>query len=99
MAAIAKFDEANLEAICAILGNTGAGLTGTEIGRYLHESGCPDPAPTITKRHRLFAALSAKQNSDGCANGVLAFVKHAMNPVRHVGNRDQFEQRRTHLNG
>jgi hypothetical protein len=49
--------------------------------------------------HRLYAALSAKQNEDRCANNVLAFVTHAMNPVRHVGNRDYFESERAKLNG
>jgi uncharacterized protein (TIGR02391 family) len=99
MAAIPTLDHANLQAICDILGDTGAGLTGSEIGRYLQECGCPDPIPQMTKRHRLFAALSEKQRTDCCANGVLAFVKHAMNPVRHVGNRDHYESRRAQLNG
>lgn len=99
MAAIPKFDEANLQALCGVLGDTQSGLTGSEIGRYLSESNCPDPTPDMTKRHRLFAALAAKQSADGCANGVLAFVKHAMNPVRHVGNKDYFEQQRGRLNG
>ncbi len=34
MAAIPKLDEANLQAICDILGDTSTGLTGSEIGRY-----------------------------------------------------------------
>lgn len=99
MPAIPKFDDANLQAICAVLGATDSGLTGGEIGRYLAECNCPDPIPDMTKRHRLFAALQAKQTADGCANGVLAFVKHAMNPVRHVGNKEYFERERGKLNG
>lgn len=99
MAAIPRLNEANLQAICDILGDTQSGLSGSEIGRYLSECGCPDPIPQMTKRHRLFAALAAKQNGDSCANGVLAFVKHAMNPVRHVGSADYFETERGKLNG
>jgi hypothetical protein len=73
MAAIPKTNDANLQAICAILGATDAGLTGSEIGRYLHAYGCLDPIPQMTTRHRLYAALSAKQNNeDRCANNVLA---------------------------
>ncbi|HEX4426594.1 MAG TPA: hypothetical protein VH079_14440 [Terriglobales bacterium] len=50
MAAIPKINDANLQAICDILGATDTGLTGSEIGRYLHECGCPDPMPQMTKR-------------------------------------------------
>ena len=99
MAAIPKFDDANLQAVCDILGDTASGLTGAEIGRYLRECNCPDPIPEMTKRHRLFAALAARQTADVCANGVLAFIKHAMNPVRHVGHKDYFETQRSKLNG
>jgi hypothetical protein len=74
MAAIPKFDEANLQAISDILGETSAGLTGSEIGRYLKECDISDPIPQMTKRHRLFAALSAKQSADQCANNVLRFI-------------------------
>src|SRR5882672_10557576 len=99
MAAIPKIDEPNLEAICNILGDTDTGLTGSEIGRYLRECGFPDPIPQMTKRHRLFAALHEKQNADGYGNGVLAFIKHVMNPVRHVGHKEYFESQRGKLNG
>jgi uncharacterized protein (TIGR02391 family) len=98
MAAIPKFAEANLQAICDILGDTSSGLSGSEIGRYLRECNCPDPIPDMTKRHRLFAGLAERQKADGCANGVLGFIKHAMNPVRHAGNRDYFETERGKLN-
>jgi uncharacterized protein (TIGR02391 family) len=98
MAAIPKLDEANLQAICDILGATDTGLTGSEIGRYLRECGCSDPIPQMTKRHRLYAALLEKQNSDRCANNILSFLTHVMNPVRHVGSRDYFESERGKLN-
>lgn len=51
MAHIPKIDEANLQAICDILGDTNTGLTGPEIGRYLRECGCPDPIPYGQKTH------------------------------------------------
>jgi len=38
MAAIQKLDEANLQAICDILGATDTGLTGSKIGQYLTRS-------------------------------------------------------------
>lgn len=98
MSAVPKLEEANLRAICDILGATDTGLTGAEIGRCLHDCGIADPMPDITKRHRLYAALAQKQSADGCANGVLAFVKHVMNPVRYVGNSDHFDRERERVN-
>jgi uncharacterized protein (TIGR02391 family) len=98
MAAIPKLNAANLQAIADILGDTDTGLTGSLIGKYLYECSFPDPAPGITKRKRLFAALDEKQNADGCANNVLAFIQHVMSPVRYVGSRDYFETERVKLN-
>lgn len=94
----AKLDDANLQALCDVLGNTGTGLTGSEIGRYLQECNIQDPLPTMTKRHRLYEALRQRQHTDGCSNGVLRFVKHSMSPVRHVGNSDYFETKRAEIN-
>ncbi len=98
VAAITKFNDANLQALCDILGATDTGLTGSEIGRYLHECDIPDPIPQMTKRRRLYQALREKQSVDGCANNVLKLVTHVMNPVRHVGSRDYFESERSKLN-
>jgi len=48
---IPRFAPDHLEAISGALGDTGGGLTGTVIGRLLHELGYDDPGP-ITKRDR-----------------------------------------------
>ena len=98
MAAEPKLNGTNLQALCNVIGDTGDGLTGSEIGRCLATCGIADPNPSMTKRHRLFEALRAKQESDRCANGVLAFVKHVMDPVRYVGETAAFEARRSALN-
>lgn len=52
----------------------------------------------MTKRIRLKEVLAQKQDSDKCANNVLAFVTRVMNPVRFVGNRDVYETERGKLN-
>ena len=96
--AFPKLDEANLQAIYDILGDTENGLTGSEIGRYLRECSIPDPHSSLTKRHRLYEALAQQQRSDGYANSVLRFVTHAVNPVRHTASQDVFETRRLKLN-
>lgn len=92
------FPDAALEAVSAVLADTDNGLTGTEIGRILAACGLDDPAPGATKRHRLHAALSARQQRDRVGNCVAAFVHHAMNPVRYTGVAPLFEARRQDLN-
>jgi uncharacterized protein (TIGR02391 family) len=98
MAAIPKLNDNQLQAICDILADTTGGLTGSVIGTLLHQCKITDPEPSITKRHRLFAALQAKQERDGCANNVLAFIHAAMDPVRFVNNHDWFNDLRGQLN-
>ena len=98
MATIPEFSSGQIQAICDILGDTDCGLTGSEIGRLLAQSGIDDPDPTITKRHRLFAALSARQRQDRCGNNVAAFVLVVMEPVRYADDAALFEGRRDALN-
>ena len=93
-----KLRDATLQKLCDVIGDTATGLTGREIGRYLSECNIADPHPGTTKRDRLFEALRTKQNEDRCANGVLAFIKHAMDPVLYVDQREIFESRRSALN-
>ena len=82
-----------------VIGDTETGLTGSEIGRCLSGCGIADTHPSITKRYRLSEALRAKQDTDHCANGVLAFTEYVMNPVSYVGDSATFETRRSALNG
>jgi uncharacterized protein (TIGR02391 family) len=98
MAAIPKLEETRLQAICGVLGDTAEGLTGSEIGQLLARCGIDDPMPDMTKRHRLFEALRAKQDRDGCANNVLAFVQTALDPVRFISNPAGFAAFRDRLN-
>lgn len=98
MPPIPRIPETALESLCQIVGDTNEGLKGREIGALLRSCGIDDPAPGITKRDRLYAALSQKQQVDGCANNVLAFIKQAMSPVRYHRDRDTFERRRGELN-
>jgi uncharacterized protein (TIGR02391 family) len=98
MAAIPKIDDTKLEAICAVLGDTVTGLTGSEIGRLLSRCSIDDSVPNMTKRHRLYGALHSRQRKDACANNVLAFIQTAMDPVRFHGKRGEFEDLRGRLN-
>lgn len=57
-----------------------------------------DPASQLTKRHRIHNALAADQNSRGNRTGVLAFMRHAMKPERHLGRAERYELMRANLN-
>jgi uncharacterized protein (TIGR02391 family) len=93
-----KLDAAVLEAICRALGDTTRGLTGGEIGKLLRQCGIEDPLPGYTKQDRLRAALEARQERDGVANNLLAFVQAAMHPARYAGNSKTFEDRQASVN-
>lgn len=86
-----------LRAVAEVLGDTGSGLSGSEIARLLASSGITDPGP-ITKRDRIHAALAERQHQDQSPNNVLAFVMRAMDPVRYGGQPGVFEGRRHDLN-
>jgi len=98
MAAFNKFYEPALRAICDILGETSSGLTGSEIGKILADCGINDPLPGITKRERLFQALSQRQNLDRSGNNVVSFIYSAMNPIRYTKSQELFDTRQSDLN-
>ena len=77
------FKNGQLQALSQALGDTGTGLTGTEISRLLAECGIEDPGP-MTKRERLYSALKSHQDADQSANNVLAFVERALDPGRYA---------------
>lgn len=93
-----NFNLGALQSLCDILGDTGAGFTGSQIGKLLAECNINDPMPGYTKRIRLFEALKSKQEQDRCANNVVAFIEHAMTPARHHNNVNWFDETRTRLN-
>ncbi len=95
---IPSFNEANLEQVCNVLGDTRTGLTGSEIGRYLRECGIDDLNPGMTKRIRLYEALVAQQRVGACANNICAFIQRVMNPVLHVQSSGYFESKQAELN-
>jgi uncharacterized protein (TIGR02391 family) len=98
MAPIPSFKEQVLEEACNVLGDTYEGLIGSEIGNLLNQCGIQDPSPSMTKRKRLYQALSTRQRKDRCANNVVAFIQAAMNPVRYVADQGTFNKRREKLN-
>lgn len=98
MAAIPKIEQTHLQAICNIIADTREGLTGSQIGELLARCGIDDPLVGQTKRYRLFEALRAKQERDGCANNVLNFVQVVIDPARFVRRLEDFTNFRDNLN-
>ncbi len=98
MVAITSLNNAHLEAICDVLGATSGGLSGSQIGRFLRECDITDIQPDITKRHRLFEALSLRQRQDGCANNIFSFIKRVMDPVLYSQYPDYYTDLRIRLN-
>lgn len=87
-----------LEGIAKILGDTGDGLTGTEIGHLLQVSKLKDVNPDITKWKRIFNSFVEFQNRNQCSNHVMLFIQNAMNPSRYIGKSTLFHDRRSALN-
>jgi len=52
----------------------------------------------MTKWKRLSLTLSMKQAQDQCANNIVVFIQHVMNPARHYDNLDWFTDTRYKLN-
>lgn len=91
------FSQAELEAIASALGDTEAGLKGTEIELLISTCGMTDPGP-ITKRTRIYNAFAQSQNQRHDRTRVLGFIRHAMKPARYVREPERYEPMRTNLN-
>lgn len=95
---VEPFEDAHIEAIARVLGDTYSGLTGSEIGRLLSQCNIDDPSAGQTKWYRLASALGERQRRDRAGNCVLQFIQAAMNPVRYVDNPEMFEAMRASIN-
>lgn len=98
MPVIEAFSDSHLQRVCDVLADTSSGLTGSEIGKLLAELGVADLLPGMTKRHRLYEALRARQQQDRCGNLIVEFIHRAMDPVRYTGNSGHYETKRQELN-
>lgn len=92
------FSQSQLEAIAAALADASDGLTGSEIGHLLATCGMSDPAPILTKRHRLYNAFADSQSTRRDRKEILAFIRKAMKPERYARCPERFEPMRTNLN-
>lgn len=89
--------DAELQSIAKALGASDSGLSNSEIDDLLAACGLPNFGPD-TKWRRLYASFSAAQSSARARKPIIDFVKEAMRPPRHIGNKHRFEALRESLN-
>lgn len=94
---MALFPQDQLEAIAGALGDTSAGLTGSEIQFLLATAKMIDPGP-ITKRTRIYNAFADSQNTKRNRTHVLEFIRQAMKPARYSRDPERYEPMRALLN-
>ncbi|WP_367866993.1 TIGR02391 family protein [Pedobacter sp. WC2423] len=90
--------EIYLESICAVIGDTVEGLTGTEITKILADCKMTDNLSMASKSTRLYNAFVLYQNRNQCSNGILKFLSHAMHPARYMKRNELFQYRLNELN-
>lgn len=92
------FAETQLEAVANALGDTADGLTGSEINFLLTASKLADMNPAPNKRSRIYDAFAHSQNMRQDRACILAFIRKAMKPERHLKHPGRFETLRSMLN-
>jgi uncharacterized protein (TIGR02391 family) len=84
------FTEGKIEQLAKILGDTGFGLTGLEIGHWLISCKLEDVEPGLTKWKRLFAAFVSAHNKYCRDNFILTFIAKAIEPSRFTKDPGRF---------
>lgn len=91
------FDARSVEAIARALGDTGDGLSNSEIDDVARACRFPEEEAG-TKWKRIFNILVKDQNKRGDRTGIIAFVRKAMRPALYVKMPERFETLRENLN-
>lgn len=91
-------DSGTMEGLAKILADTGQGLTGTELSKFIPEAGLRDIDPSNTKWKRLYNSFADYQNRSKNSNNILTFITLSIKPSRFIGQNDKFETTRAELN-
>jgi uncharacterized protein (TIGR02391 family) len=91
-------DSGTLEGMAKILADTGQGLTGTELSKFIPEAGLVDVDPSNTKWKRVNNSFADYQNKNHNSNSILRFINISLKPSRFIGQNDKFETIRAELN-
>lgn len=91
-------DSGTMESLAKILAETDQGLTGTELSKFIPESGLVDVDLSNTKWKRLYNSFVDYQNRNKNSNNILTFINLTMKPSRFVGQNNKYETIRAELN-
>lgn len=91
-------DSGTLEGIARIIADTGQGLTGSELSKFIPEAGLNDIDPLNTKWRRLFNSFVDYQNRNQNSNCILKFINLSLKPSRFIGQNERYEFIRAELN-
>ncbi len=92
-----QFDARTIEAIARSLGDTGEGLSNSEIDNVSRACRFPREEPG-TKWQRIFNTFVRDQNKRGDRTGILGFIRNAMRPALYTKTPERFETLRENLN-
>lgn len=93
-----SIDSGTLEGLAKILADTGQGLTGTELSKFIPEAGLIDVDPSNTKWKRLYNSFVDFQIRNQNSNSILKFINVSLKPSRFIGQNDKYETIRAELN-
>lgn len=96
--AMPKLTPNQIEQISHIMGDTGYGFTGSELGHLLAQCRMDDPDPGLTKWKRLYNAFCVAVNGSSSTNVVFQFIQHCMEPAQGLDNPERYSQMRFELN-
>ncbi len=96
--AMPKLTPNQIEQIARIMGDTGNGFTGSELGHLLAQCRMDDPDPGLTKWKRLHNAFCVAVNGSSSTNVVFQFIQHCMEPSQGLNNPERYNQMRLELN-
>lgn len=91
-------ESGTLEGLAKILADTGQGLTGHELSKFIPEAGLIDIDPSNTKWKRLYNCFVDYQNKQKNSNCILKFINLSMKPSRYIGQNEKYESIRAELN-
>jgi len=94
----APIDSGTLEGIARIIADTGQGLTGSELSKFIPEAGLNDIDPLNTKWRRLYHSFADYQNRNQNSNCILKFINLSLKPSRFIGQNEKYEFIRSELN-
>ena len=87
-----------IEQIARVMGDTGDGFTGSEIGHLLAQCRMDDPHPGLTKWKRLYNAFCVAVNGSGSTNVVYDFIQHCLEPAQGLNNPERYNWMGLELN-